>query len=35
MATRLEYYAVPRDASLATVADELGVAEATASELLR
>jgi predicted DNA binding protein len=34
-ATRLGYYAVPRDASLAAVADELSVAEATASELLR
>jgi len=34
-ATELGYYAVPRDASLATVATELGVAESTASELLR
>jgi len=34
-ATRLGYYAAPRDASLADVADELGIAEATASELLR
>jgi predicted DNA binding protein len=34
-ATRLGYYAAPRAASLAGVAAELGVAEATASELLR
>lgn len=34
-ATRLGYYAVPRETSLAAVADELDVAEATASELLR
>jgi predicted DNA binding protein len=34
-ATRLGYYAAPREASLATVAAELGIAEATASELLR
>lgn len=34
-ATRLGYYAAPREASLADVADELGIAEATASELLR
>lgn len=34
-ATRLGYYAVPRDAPLADVAEELGIAEATASELLR
>jgi predicted DNA binding protein len=34
-ATRLGYYAAPRAAPLADVADELGIAEATASELLR
>lgn len=34
-ATDLGYYGSPRDASLATVADELDVAEGTASELLR
>ena len=34
-ATRLGYYDVPRSVSLVAVADELGVAEATASELLR
>ena len=34
-ATELGYYAVPRQASLAAVADELGVANSTASELLR
>jgi predicted DNA binding protein len=34
-ATRLGYYAVPRGASLADVADELGIATGTASELLR
>lgn len=34
-ATRLGYYAVPRGASLAEVADHLDIAEATASELLR
>lgn len=34
-ATELGYYAVPREVSLATVATELGVAESTASELLR
>jgi predicted DNA binding protein len=34
-ATRLGYYAAPREASLAEVAAELDIAEATASELLR
>jgi predicted DNA binding protein len=34
-ATRLGYYDVPRSVSLVEVADELGVAAATASELLR
>jgi len=34
-ATAMGYYAVPREASLSAVADELGVALATASELLR
>lgn len=34
-ATELGYYAAPREASLAAVAAELGVAEGTASELLR
>jgi len=34
-ATRLGYYASQRKASLAAVADELGIAEGTASELLR
>ena len=34
-ATRMGYYAVPRRASLAAVAAELGVANSTASELLR
>lgn len=34
-ATRLGYYAAPRKASLAEVAAELDIAEATASELLR
>jgi predicted DNA binding protein len=34
-ATELGYYAAPRRASLSTVAEELGVADATASELLR
>jgi len=35
VATRLGYFSVPREASLSAVADELGVAESTASELLR
>lgn len=34
-ASELGYFIVPRAASLATVAEELGVAESTASELLR
>jgi predicted DNA binding protein len=34
-ATRLGYYDVPRTVSLLAVANDLGVAEATASELLR
>lgn len=34
-ATEMGYYAAPRAASLSAVADELGVADATASELLR
>jgi predicted DNA binding protein len=34
-ATGMGYYAVPREASLSAVATELGVAESTASELLR
>jgi predicted DNA binding protein len=34
-ATRLGYFEVPRESSLAAVADELGVAESTVSELLR
>lgn len=34
-ATDLGYYGAPRDASLAAVADELDVAQGTASELLR
>ncbi|MFB6207126.1 MAG: helix-turn-helix domain-containing protein [Haloglomus sp.] len=34
-AVELGYYAAPREASLADVADRLGIAEATASELLR
>ena len=34
-ATRMGYYDVPRTVALVAVADELGVAEATASELLR
>lgn len=34
-ATELGYYAVPREASLSAVAEELGVARATTSELLR
>ncbi|WP_211694350.1 helix-turn-helix domain-containing protein [Natronomonas salina] len=34
-ATELGYYAAPREASLADVADALDVAEGTASELLR
>lgn len=34
-ATRLGYYGAPREAPLAAVAAELGVAEGTASELLR
>lgn len=34
-ATELGYYAAPREASLADVADALGVAQGTASELLR
>jgi len=34
-ATEAGYYAVPRRASLAAVATELGVANSTASELLR
>ncbi|WP_276257356.1 helix-turn-helix domain-containing protein [Haloglomus litoreum] len=34
-ATSLGYYTTPREAALADVADELGIAEATASELLR
>ena len=34
-ATEMGYYAAPRAASLSAVADELGVADASASELLR